>query len=435
MDNMLFFLISSCLFLAIIWEALGIFFLKKDVPCFVSYLTWIVFGVVEIFGTRSIYVPIFRLLFDICSSFCLCCFLYHGTIRKKLMWIVSINLLGMISETIVGLLFIFLGIKLSYMSVLGSFISKIILLMILVGLKLLNYSRLKRDIRLKYWCVLFCIPLGSIFILNTIFMLCEESESKNSMVLAMISSAFILAANFMIFHIYEKLSERMEVQKQQIIFDKQIELCKIQIREREESKLNIRNMKHDIENHLICIREYLERCDLEYAKKYVDDLLHGGTYFNENTSINSGNIVVDALLNYKFRIMQQHQIVMINHIEIPYDMQFNDADICIILGNCLDNSIEAVSVIQDIRARYVKVELVYRKGGLLFQIENPFIGKIIKDTKGNFVTTKKDVENHGIGLNSVSKAVKKYNGHMEIVAQEGVFRVQILLYATGENYI
>ena len=174
---------------------------------------------------------------------------------------------------------------------------------------------------------------------------------------------------------------------------------------------------------------------MQYAKKYVDDLLHGGTYFNENTSINSGNIVVDALLNYKFRIMQQHQIVMINHIEIPYDMQFNNADICIILGNCLDNSIEAVSVIQDIKARYVKVELVYRKGGLLFQIENPFIGKIVKDTKGNFVTTKKDVENHGIGLNSVSKAVKKYNGHMEIVAQEGVFRVQILLYAAGENYI
>lgn len=435
MDNVLFYLISSCLFLAITREAMGIFFVKKDVPRFMSIIVWVIFCAIAIVGTTIIKIPIFRLLFEICSSFVLSNILYYGTIRKKLLWILCLNLLGMIAETLVGLFFIFFEIRIGYVEILGSFISKIVLLMILIGIKLTNYSRLKRDIPMQYWCVLFCIPLGSIVLLNTVFILCEESENKNALVLAMISSALILAINFLIFHIYESLSDRMEIQKQQIIFNKQIELCKSQIKEREETNMNIRKMKHDIENHLICIREYLEHFGSEYAKKYVDDLLHGEIYFKENAVINTGNIVVDALLNYKFMIMQQRGIELKSHIEIPYNMQINDADLCIILGNCLDNSIEAVCKIEDREPKYIQIGLIYRKRSLLFRIENPYIGKIIRDAKGNLLTTKKDAGNHGLGLNSVQKAIHKYDGQMDMTEKDGIFRVQILLYEVGENYI
>lgn len=434
MDNVLFYLISSCLFLAITREAMGIFFVKKDVPCFMSIIVWVIFCVVAIVGTSIIKIPVFRLFFEICSSFVLSNILYYGTIRKKLLWILCLNLLGMIAETLVGLFFIFIEIRIGYVEILGSFISKIVLLMILIGIKLTNYTRLKRDIPMQYWCVLFCIPLGSIVLLNTVFLLCEESENKNAMVLAMISSALILAINFLIFHIYESLSDRMETQKQQIIFNKQIELYKSQIQEREEANLNIRKMKHDIENHLICIREYLEHYSSDHAKRYIDNLLHGGMYFKENAFINTGNIIVDALLNYKFMIMQQRGIELKNHIEIPYNMKINDADLCIILGNCLDNSIEAVSKIEDRELKYVRIALIYRKRSLLFRIENPYIGKIIRDAKGNLLTTKRDVGNHGLGLNSVQKAVQKYDGQMDMIEKNGIFKVQILLYEISENY-
>ena len=66
-----------------------------------------------------------------------------------------------------------------------------------------------------------------------------------------------------------------------------------------------------------------------------------------------------------------------------------------ILGNCLDNSIEAVCKLDDVSKREVNVDLVYRKKGLLIRISNPFSGDIKKDTNGNLVTTKADKENHG----------------------------------------
>lgn len=381
MHNILFYLISSFLFLAIIKQSMGIFFVKKEVPCFWSFFVWIVFCIIEIIGTTYITIPILRLLFDIVCGLFFCMLLYFGSLKKKLIWILIINLMGMLTETIVGYVFIFMGISFNQTQVLGSFVSKIILLMILVGLKIFNHSRLKRDIPFAYWCVLFFISLGSIFILNTLFSLCELSNDKNISVSALVSSAIIFVINFIIIYIYENLSDRLEIQKQQIIFNKQIELCKNQIREREESTINIRNIKHDIENHLICIREYIEREDCNYAKKYIDDLVSSEIYFKTSSCINSGNIVVDALLNYKNSIMQQLNIKMFTHIEIPYNFKFNDADICVILGNCIDNSIEAVNKIENKDERVIHVEIIYRKNCLLLKISNPYLGNIKKDNQ------------------------------------------------------
>ena len=433
-DSILFYLISSFMFLIIIREAMDIFFVKKDVPFLLSVSAWVIFYIIEIVGTNSISIPILLLIFEIMSNLLLCMILYSGSLRKKLLWILFINFLGMVVESIVGYFFIFVDVSVSDIQMLGSFSSKIILLMILVLLKVSTHSRLKRDISIGYWFVLFFVPMGSIFILNTLFSLCESSKEKDASVMALLSSAVILSINFLIFHIYEVLSDRLEIRRQQIIFNKQVELCKNQIAEREESDLNIRKIKHDIENHLICIREYIERNDMIFAKRYIEDLLSENNYFKSNSCINSGNIVVDSLLNYKNSFMHDLGICMVTHIEIPYDFEFNDADVCVILGNCIDNSIDAVKDIESSNQRIISLELIYRKNSLILKISNPFYGNIVKDQHGNFVTTKNEPENHGIGLISVAKAVKKYDGLVDITTNDNIFCVRILMYSLGKNY-
>ena len=120
--------------------------------------------------------------------------------------------------------------------------------------------------------------------------------------------------------------------------------------------------------------------------------------------------------------MEKSDIKLNLRIEIPQKLRFNDADICVILGNCLDNSIEAVCKLDDVSKREVNVDLVYRKKGLLIKISNPFSGDIKKDTNRNLVTTKADKENHGMGLCSVKNAVSKYNGAMNISTDNSMFK-------------
>lgn len=74
--------------------------------------------------------------------------------------------------------------------------------------------------------------------------------------------------------------------------------------------------------------------------------------------------------------MEKSDIKLNLRIEIPQKHRFNDVDICVILGNCLDNSIEAVCKLDDVSKREVNVDLVYRKKGLLIRISNPFSGDI-----------------------------------------------------------
>lgn len=222
-DNILFYLISSFMFLVIIREAMDIFFVKKDVPFFFSAFSWGIFYAIEFIGTNYISTPIILLIFEIISNLLLCIILYSGSLRKKLLWILFINFLGMVVESIVGYVFILADISVSDTQIPGSFISKIVLLMLLVLIKVFNHARLKRDISIRYWLVLFFVPMGSVFILNTLFSLCESSKGKNASVMAILSSAVILGINFLIFHIYEVLSDRLEIRKQQIIFNKQVE--------------------------------------------------------------------------------------------------------------------------------------------------------------------------------------------------------------------
>lgn len=173
---------------------------------------------------------------------------------------------------------------------------------------------------------------------------------------------------------------------------------------------------------------------MSFAKKYVEDLLSENNYFQSNSCINSGNIVVDTLLNYKNSVMQELGICMVTRIEIPYDFEFNDADVCVILGNCIDNSIEAVKYIENSDQRIISLELIYRKNSLMLKISNPFYQNIMKDQHGNFITTKNEPENHGIGLISVAKVVKKYDGLVNITTNNNIFCVQILMYPLGKNY-
>ncbi len=254
-----------------------------------------------------------------------------------------------------------------------------------------------------------------------------------------IPGAFISESLFLLLirggKLYHDKKLNLEIQKQQIVFDKQIELYKEQIRERREADLNIKNIKHDMKNHLICIWECLEQENWYYAKKYVDNLMNNSDFFKSSYGINSGNIVIDALLNHKNTMMKQLQIKMDIHLEIPDNLQFNDVDICVILGNCLDNSIEAVSKIEDKRKRIVKIEIIYRKNNLLIKIANSYIGKLKKDKYGNLLSTKADKENHGIGLYSVKKVVSKYDGIMNNRIDDQMFIIQILLYESGKNYI
>lgn len=147
---------------------------------------------------------------------------------------------------------------------------------------------------------------------------------------------------------------------------------------------------------------------------------------------NSGNIVIDSLIGYWYVTAQNKRIIFKTDICIPMIMPFKGADLSLILGNLLENAVEAAEKVEE--NRYINVKMKFDKNNLLLFVENSYKGKLLKTRDSRLKSTKSDAENHGVGLASVYRAVAKYHGSVIIEDSEpGKFKIRIVLYSNVQE--
>jgi len=244
---------------------------------------------------------------------------------------------------------------------------------------------------------------------------------QNLMVSISLGSLLIVA---MTYYIFIKLNEFYDERSNYKIIEIKNELLSKAIEEKEKVYKEIRRINHDFKNHVICIENLIKEGKSESAIKYINNLQNKA--FKTYTWINTGNDVVDAVLNQKKSEASSKNINMDVKVSIPKDIGIEPLDLCTILGNALDNSIEANEKIQDEAQRYIKVIMNPYKDYLFIEISNPSIINPI-DEDGKLRTTKKDKENHGFGIKSIESVVEKYNGMLSYEYVNGKFILNIMV--------
>ena len=137
--------------------------------------------------------------------------------------------------------------------------------------------------------------------------------------------------------------------------------------------------------------------------------------------IKTGNSVVDAIINTKQNIAEKQNIVFVVNIELPPRNIVSNIDMANILGNLIDNAIEAARVETE---SFVEITIKQEKSFLIINIKNKCTKLIeIEEIK----TSKRDPEFHGIGLRSVRRTVKKYDGQMAMYIKNEEFNTNILI--------
>jgi sensor histidine kinase regulating citrate/malate metabolism len=134
--------------------------------------------------------------------------------------------------------------------------------------------------------------------------------------------------------------------------------------------------------------------------------------------VTSGNSTIDSSINFKLQQAEKQNIKISSDILIPVDLSISIFDIAIILGNLLDNALEAVSNIDD---RWIDIKIKHTKGRLIIKINNSYDG-IVKKAAFKFLSRKEDQKNHGIRLKSIQTAVHKYDGTMRVTHDEKRFK-------------
>ncbi len=187
---------------------------------------------------------------------------------------------------------------------------------------------------------------------------------------------------------------------------------------------HIRKTRHDLKNHLTVVGGYLEAGDSETCRAYFDKLTK--TVDSMGDLIRSGNGVLDYLINSKFSARKDVKLVISGSVA-PLE-QMEPVDLACIVGNILDNALEAQEHIKE-GEKLIDLRFLPQQGYTVILCKNTVCGPVLQ--KGKLKkTAKSDPESHGLGHRIVESTAKKYGGWVDYFEEDGMFGVQVTLSHT-----
>ena len=274
----------------------------------------------------------------------------------------------------------------------------------------------------RYWIRLFLVPVSSMVITHYAHVAALHS---GKMAFFYFLSIFIILVNYLIFDVYDRMSTQALMERQNQAYEQEIRLCVRQAAEREEAYRQTRVLRHDLKGRLVALSALLEAGQTEATQKEIEKMLKENS-LNRHGTAETGNLALDALVNYKYAAAAAEGIQMSCRLEVPAELFVEGTDLCIILENLLDNAMEAVAVLPE-GERQVSLDVQLTKGIILITVENPYQGDILLDSHGKIRSSK--TGDHGIGLLSVERTAEKYAGEAFISYEDGHFRVSVMLYS------
>lgn len=367
--------------------------------------------------------PLFILIINIFLIFIIYKALYQVNNKEALFRAGILDTLWMLAEVATNYVLAKTGVAaMSYGFIVGNVISKLIMYISVHILKRCRKSDSLTYISYKYWVRLFFIPLVTIYVIhNTFYLTCQNQRNA----FFLITTILMIMVNYITFDVYDKLGSQQETEKRNLAYEQQIALCNKQAAERETAYQETRMVRHDLNGYLVDLKAAIQSGKLKEAEKKIDTILKNNQIYRNEVS-RSGNLVIDSLINYKYSLARKEMIDMKCYVFVPEQMPFDGADLCIILGNLLDNAMEATGSLPE-GQRHMEVSVSQIKGSLSIMVQNPYEGKVTLNGKGQILTSKPDSLNHGIGLSSVQRSVDKYNGELLTDYGEGIFKATVLL--------
>lgn len=194
-----------------------------------------------------------------------------------------------------------------------------------------------------------------------------------------------------------------------------------------QSAKSLQKWKHDYSNHLAVIHELIKAKSYHQLSQYVSKQRE--SLPQSFPIVSTGHPVIDAILTDKYAIAQSEHISFMYSVILPDHFPINDIEITGILGNLLDNSIEACTNIERKTDTHpqIKVFLKPQRSMYHIHVENSSSGNYRYKLNGQLDSTKTDQKNHGKGLTNVREIAERNSGFCNITAEKDSFTADVYI--------
>lgn len=355
-----------------------------------------------------------------------------GTFMQKMFWSIFVMLLIMgITIVVLSIEGCIIGkgyLNLVIQKDLYRFVGVVIIQIVLFYLTRFMIKRTKKDstysLKWNEWFVLLIIPVISIFTMSFVSLIIiniEDQLSPMQHIFSILSILGILMTNSLVYVLYVNMQKDHAKQLEYSILQ---QAFKSQEKSVEETKIlyqSVRSIRHDLKQHFQVALTMLHSGKIneavDYMEKYNDTVLDG-----ISNKVFCDNDVVNYIINSKSKICSDRHIKIYIYIanEIP---EFSDLDLCVLLGNALDNAIEGVSGDGN---NEIYLELRNVDNFFMISVKNTITNSVL-EYNPNLISTKNEKEVHGLGILSMKEVVQKYNGSIEFYESDNKFCCDMLL--------
>ena len=304
--------------------------------------------------------------------------------------------------------------EMSLYRVLAIISSKIMLLFVVIAMN--KFFSKRRTLQRNYLIALFTITTIMFIITVLITFIDIKNNAVNSIVSILFFTVMLILLMIIFFGTF-KLTEYYENQEELKLTTLKNQMLEKSMSETEQTFMLWKKSMHDYKHNIANLITLADNNNLDGIKAYLQSenkLLTKKLFYYK-----TGNDTIDTILNIKQRTAEDKGIAFIINAEIPEKCPVSSAHFASVLGNLLDNAIEA-SIDEELPFIEVKIKPV--KSYLMIVISN-------KCTRSNIKleTTKSDKQLHGIGINSVKQTVKEYKGTFLTDHTDGIFNAEIMI--------
>lgn len=267
----------------------------------------------------------------------------------------------------------------------------------------------------RYSLLFLSVPIISIYLVN-VFTLYSE---KNIHYFLSIFGFIVL--NVLVVYMMDTVIARFQLTLQNDRLQNQMDYQDANYEKTVHSFKEIKRIIHDTNKHMLVVAEYIERGRSEEALEHIRTTLKG--IDNAYLRVNSGNLVVDALVTNALNVGRANGIRIDTELRLREpELAIERYDLCVVLGNMLDNAVEASKIVRQAEDRLIRVEIRSSEAAMFIRVRNR-TEREVTDLRSR----KTNPDEHGFGLTNIERICEKYGGHMTIATENLTFDNMVML--------